>query len=143
VSTTQYRAFKALWFFYREIIHNERGNYIDAVRDKMPRCLPTVMTQDKVAIVSCSLDGSSQLAAKLLYKSGLYLMVLKLVSRILFFTTGSTISVPLLQVVTNNLVEPFCALVSNLKCTLFLCNDGRGDVMIPSWMSSFECPRRN
>ena len=72
-AATQNQAFNALLFLYREGLHEPFEN-VKAVRAKRPIRVPTVLTPDEVKRVIQAMSGTPQLAAKLLYGSGLRLM---------------------------------------------------------------------
>lgn len=72
-AATQNQAFNALLFLYREVLHEPFEN-VKAVRAKRPIRVPTVLTADEVKRVIQAMSGTPQLAAKLLYGSGLRLM---------------------------------------------------------------------
>lgn len=72
-ASTQNQALSALLFLYREVLHQEVGN-IDAVRARKPKRLPTVLTKPETLRVISAMSGVPQLAAKLLYGSGLRIL---------------------------------------------------------------------
>jgi integron integrase len=73
-AATQNQALCALLFLYREVLRQEVGAALNAVRAKKPRRLPTVLTRDETTQVIRRLWGTQQLMAQLLYGSGLRLM---------------------------------------------------------------------
>ncbi|ASC69404.1 Integrase/recombinase [Halomicronema hongdechloris C2206] len=72
-ASTQNQALNAVVFLYRQVLKQDLGVDINAVRAKRSRHLPTVLTPDEVNSVLQNLSGSYQLVAKLLYGSGLRL----------------------------------------------------------------------
>jgi integron integrase len=72
-ASTQNQALSALLFLYREVLNQDPGP-LNAVRAKKPRRLPTVLTRDETTRLLSLLTGIHQLAARLLYGSGLRLM---------------------------------------------------------------------
>ena len=73
-ASTQNQALSALLFLYREVLHQELGQPLIALRAKKPKRLPTVLTRDETLRVIGGMKGVHQLMAKLLYGSGLRLM---------------------------------------------------------------------
>ncbi len=73
-ASTQNQAYSALLFLYREVLQKEFPFPLQALRAKMPKRLPTVLTRDEVRQVFAHLSGSYLLMARLLYGSGLRLM---------------------------------------------------------------------
>jgi site-specific recombinase XerD len=53
-ASTQNQALSALLFLYRQVLHQELEQPIDAVRAKSPKYLPTVLTKDEVRSLSRS-----------------------------------------------------------------------------------------
>jgi integrase len=72
-ASTQNQALNAILFLYRQVLKQDLGISIDAVRAKRSRYLPTVLTPTEVTAVLQQLFGVYQLIAKLLYGSGLRL----------------------------------------------------------------------
>ena len=72
-ASTQNQALNAVVFLYRQVLKQDLGVDINAVRAKRSRHLPTVLTPDEVNSVLQNLTSSYQLVAKLLYGSGLRL----------------------------------------------------------------------
>jgi integron integrase len=70
-ASTQNQALNALLFLYKNILHQEFDEPIDAVRAKRPRRLPTVLTKEETTLVLDCLTGTKRLMAQLLYGSGL------------------------------------------------------------------------
>ena len=62
-------------FLYRDVLRRELDYPIAAVRAKEPQHLPAVLTKDETRRVIAQLSGIYQLQAKLLYGSGLRLLV--------------------------------------------------------------------
>lgn len=73
-ASTQNQALSALWFLYREVLHQDLDGPIDALRACKPKRLPAVLTKEEVHRVLGQLSGDHLLMAKLLYGSGLRLM---------------------------------------------------------------------
>ncbi len=73
-SSTQNQAFSALLFLYREVLKQDLDAPIDAVRAKIPKRIPTVLTREEVHQVLDAISGTHRLMAKLLYGSGLRVM---------------------------------------------------------------------
>jgi site-specific recombinase XerD len=72
-ASTQNRAFSALLFLYRKVLHKDLGP-VDALCAKRPKRPPTVLTQEETRRLLGQLSGTHGLMAKLLYGSGLRLM---------------------------------------------------------------------
>lgn len=72
-ASTQNQAFHALLFLYRQVLHIELGEVVDAVRAKKPKRLPVVLTREEVDSVLALLDGEVWLVCSLLYGAGLRL----------------------------------------------------------------------
>jgi len=73
-SSTQNQAFNAILFLYREVLHIDIGESIQAVRAKKPGRIPLVMTREEIAGVLNALTGIQRLMASMLYGCGLRLM---------------------------------------------------------------------
>ena len=73
-ASTQNQAFSALLFLYREVLHIDLPESINAIRAKKPARLPVVLTRAETHQVIDGMTGTYQLMAKLLYGSGLRLM---------------------------------------------------------------------
>ncbi len=73
-ASTQNQALSAIVFLYREVLHLDTANEIDAIRAKRPQRLPTVLTHAEALVVLSHLRGTYQLMGKLLYGSGLRLL---------------------------------------------------------------------
>ena len=73
-ASTQNQALNALVFLYREVLHQEAGEF-SAVRAKRPSRLPTVLTKVEVQqLLSAMKAGTYRLMARLLYGTGMRLM---------------------------------------------------------------------
>jgi integron integrase len=70
-ASTQNQALAALLFLYREVLGIPIAVGENAVRAKRGRRLPEVMTRGEVSAVLAGMTGVTQLAARLLYGSGL------------------------------------------------------------------------
>ena len=73
VASTQNQAFSALLFLYREVLRQELGESVNAMRAKRSHYLPTVLTKAEVAIILEQLPGLQKLVVQMLYGSGLRL----------------------------------------------------------------------
>ncbi len=73
-ASTQNQALNALVFLYREVLHQDAGDFA-AVRAKRPARLPTVLTAAEVhRLFSAMKPGTHRLMARLLYGTGMRLM---------------------------------------------------------------------
>src|SRR6516225_5057975 len=72
-ASTQNQAFNALLFLYTQILQRQLDS-VQAVRADRPVRVPVVLTPDEVKRVLSAMSGDPQLAAKLLYGSGLRLL---------------------------------------------------------------------
>lgn len=72
-ASTQNQALCALLFFYRFVLNRELED-LRNVRARKPEHLPVVLTRGEVLRVISAMAGETQLAAKLLYGSGLRLL---------------------------------------------------------------------
>lgn len=72
-ASTQNQALNAIVFLYREVLKQDLGLDIDAVRAKRCRTLPTVLTKAETQSVLQNVSGVYQLVAQILYGSGLRL----------------------------------------------------------------------
>ena len=73
-ASTQNQALNALVFLYREVLHQEAGEF-SAVRAKRPSRLPTVLTKGEVhRLIAAMKAGTYRLMARLLYGTGMRLM---------------------------------------------------------------------
>jgi integrase len=63
----------------REVLRQDLGP-VDALRAKYPKRLPTVLTKDETLRLAGCLSGTHQLMAKLIYGSGVRLMVIATLS---------------------------------------------------------------
>lgn len=73
-ASTQNQAFNALLFLYREVLHIELSETIQAMRAKKPSRIPIVITREEIAKVLDALDGTHRLMVSMLYGCGLRLM---------------------------------------------------------------------
>ena len=73
-SPTQNQALSALLFLYRQVLNTEIELPLHNLRARRPDRLPTVLSRDEVHLLLNALSGTHQLAARLLYGSGLRLM---------------------------------------------------------------------
>jgi integron integrase len=73
-ASTQNQALSALLFLYKEVLGTELPWMDSIVRAKRPARLPVVLTRSEVRAVLERVDGTSRLAAALLYGSGLRLL---------------------------------------------------------------------
>ncbi len=71
-ASTQNQALSAIAFLYKQVLKIELTG-VDAVRAKMPKYIPVVMTRDEVQRVIGQLRGIYKLMAYLMYGSGLRL----------------------------------------------------------------------
>lgn len=72
-ASTQNQALNAIVFLYHEVLKQDIGLNIDAVRAKRCRTLPTVLTKAETQTVLQNVTGIYQLVAQILYGSGLRL----------------------------------------------------------------------
>jgi integron integrase len=72
--STQTQALSGILFLYRSVLRRDFGWLDGLVRARAPERLPVVLTRDEVGRVLDEMDGTSRLAAELLYGSGLRLM---------------------------------------------------------------------
>ena len=72
-ASTQNQAFSAVLFLYRQVLHQDLGSSINAVRAKPSRYLPTVLTKAEVRAVLNRVTKSPGLVIQILYGSGLRL----------------------------------------------------------------------
>ncbi len=73
-ASTQNQALSAILFLYRVVLRIELPDLDGIVRARRPTRLPVVLTRREVRRVLDQLDGTTRLAATLLYGSGLRLM---------------------------------------------------------------------
>ncbi len=73
-ASTQNQAFNAILFLYRDVLHVDLDESIQAVRAKKPARIPLVMSRDEVKKVLEATSGTSRLVAGMLYGCGLRLM---------------------------------------------------------------------
>jgi integron integrase len=69
--STQNQAMNALVFLYKKVLKNQFDEEINAVRANKKINIPVVMTREEIAKVISLMEGTTQLAAKLMYGSGL------------------------------------------------------------------------
>lgn len=72
-SSTQNQALAALLFLFRYVLGRPVGDFGSVVRAKQPRRLPVVLNRDEVRDLLALLSGTNQLAATLLYGTGMRL----------------------------------------------------------------------
>lgn len=73
-ASAQNQAFSALLYLYRDVLNVEFNERINAVRARQPERLPVVMSGAECRSVIGKLNGQYQLAARLMYGSGLRLL---------------------------------------------------------------------
>jgi integron integrase len=69
--STQNQAMNALVFLYKKVLRNPLDEEINAVRAKKETHVPVVMTREETSKVIKMMEGTTQIAAKLMYGSGL------------------------------------------------------------------------
>lgn len=69
--STQNQAMNALVFLYKKVLKNPFGEEINAVRANKKIHVPVVMTREETSMVIKMMEGTTQIAAKLMYGSGL------------------------------------------------------------------------
>jgi len=74
-ASTQNQAFNVLLFLFRNVLYKELKNLADTVRAKRRFKLPVVLSRKEVNSLFSYLSGQYLLMAKLLYGSGLRLLV--------------------------------------------------------------------
>ena len=72
---TQNQAMNALVFLHKRVLNHPLQDSINAVRADKKINVPVVMTREEVAAVISLMDGTAQVVTKLLYGSGLRIMV--------------------------------------------------------------------
>jgi integron integrase len=72
-ASTQNQALAAILFLYGEVLHSPLERLDDIVRARRPKRLPSVLTQDEVAVLLATLSGVPAMIATLLYGAGLRL----------------------------------------------------------------------
>jgi integrase len=72
-ASTQNQALNAIVFLYREVLKQDLGIQIDAVRAKPSKYLPTVLIKDEILAIIKNTSGVHQLLIRLLYGTGLRL----------------------------------------------------------------------
>lgn len=73
-SSTHSQALSALLFLYRDVLGMDLPWLQDLDRPRYARRLPTVLTQDEVALLLAAMEGEVQLVARLLYGTGMRLL---------------------------------------------------------------------
>ena len=68
---TQNQAMNALVFLYKKVLKNQLDEAINAVRATKKVNVPVVMTREETAKIITMMEGTTQLAVKLMYGSGL------------------------------------------------------------------------
>lgn len=68
---TQNQAMNALVFLYKKVLKNQLDEAINAVRSTKKVNVPVVMTREETAKIITMMEGTTQLAVKLMYGSGL------------------------------------------------------------------------
>ena len=69
--STQNQAMNALVFLYKQVLKKQLDEEINAVRATKKVNVPVVMTREETAKVITMMEGTTQLAVKLMYGSGL------------------------------------------------------------------------
>ena len=72
--STQNQALNAILFLYKYVLDMPLNDYIDAIRSKKQKQLPTVLSQSEISQLFQHISGRKELMAKLLYGAGLRLM---------------------------------------------------------------------
>jgi len=91
-AATQNQALNALVFLYREVLHAPVGDLGWVERARTVRRLPVVLTREEVARLLAAVPSECQLAARLLYGTGLRLMeCLRLRVKDLDFAAGQVV----------------------------------------------------
>ena len=70
-ASTQNQALSAILFLYQQVLNQELGDRINALRAKRPEYLPTVLTPEGVNAVLLQMSGIHRLIVQILYGSGL------------------------------------------------------------------------
>lgn len=73
-ASTQNQAFNALLFLYRQVLHKELEESIQAVRAKRPQRLPIVLSRMEARRIIAAMEGVEKLVNQVLYGGGLRLM---------------------------------------------------------------------
>ena len=73
-ASTQNQAFNALLFLYRQVLHKELEESIQAVRAKRPQRIPTVLSREEAQRIIAAMEGVNKLVVQVLYGGGLRLM---------------------------------------------------------------------
>ena len=72
-ASTQNQALNAILFLYREVLQQDLGERVNAIRAKGPQRLPVVLSPDEVHAIIRNLSGVYRLLIQTLYGSGLRL----------------------------------------------------------------------
>lgn len=72
-ASTQNQALAAILFLYDSVLHAPLEKLDEVVRARRPKRLPSVLTQEEVAVLLTTLDGTAATIATLLYGAGLRL----------------------------------------------------------------------
>ncbi len=72
-ASTQNQALAALLFLYRNVLELPLGDLAEVIRAKKPLRLPVVLSREEVRVVLSHLKGDKQLAASLMYGTGMRL----------------------------------------------------------------------
>jgi len=70
-ASTQNQALSAILFLYQQVLNQQLGGRINALRAKRPEYLPTVLTPEEVNAVLLQMSGVHRLIVQILYGSGL------------------------------------------------------------------------
>jgi integron integrase len=73
-ASTQAQALSAILFLCRNVLHRQLNPSLEDLCARRPKRIPTVLAREEVRAVLHSMKGTSQLAAQLLYGSGLRLL---------------------------------------------------------------------
>ncbi|OGO47911.1 MAG: integrase [Chloroflexi bacterium RBG_16_64_43] len=73
-ASTQDQAMSAILFLYRNVLHRALNPSLEDLRARKPKRIPIVLARDEVRSVLHAMKGTSELAAQLLYGSGLRLL---------------------------------------------------------------------
>ncbi len=72
-AATQNLAFNAVYFFYKNYLGITNVELQSAIRSKIPRKLPTVLSKTEISNIFINLDGIPKLMAQIIYGGGLRL----------------------------------------------------------------------
>jgi integron integrase len=73
-ASTQDQAMSAILFLYRNVLHRSLNPSLEDLRARKPKRIPIVLAREEVRSVLHAMKGTSELAAQLLYGSGLRLL---------------------------------------------------------------------